>query len=55
MREGQVNQYNFILVVGQAEMDGSSVNVRTRDNEVQGVKSLSELIAHFQSLVDAFQ
>lgn len=47
MREGQLDQYNYILVVGQQEMDGGTVNVRTRDNEVQGTIPLAELFAKF--------
>ena len=54
MREGQVAQYNFILVVGQQEVDGRSVNVRTRENEVKGALSLEELTAMFASLITDF-
>lgn len=54
MREGQVAQYNFILVVGQQEVDGRTVNVRTRENEVTGALSLEGLVAHFASLVTDF-
>lgn len=34
VRDGQLAQYNFILVVGAQEVEERSVNVRTRDNEV---------------------
>ncbi|KAH7928335.1 threonyl-tRNA synthetase [Leucogyrophana mollusca] len=32
IRNGEIAQYNFILVVGQEELDGRSVNVRNRDD-----------------------
>ena len=34
IRNSQLAQYNFILVVGQQEEDNNTVNVRSRDNEV---------------------
>ena len=34
VREAQLAQYNFILVVGEKEMEAHSVNIRTRENEV---------------------
>jgi len=32
IRNGEIAQYNFILVVGQEELDSRSVNVRNRDD-----------------------
>ena len=32
VRNGEIAQYNFILVVGQEELDGKAVNVRNRDD-----------------------
>ena len=32
IRNGEIAQYNFILVVGQEELDGKAVNVRNRDD-----------------------
>jgi len=55
VREAQVAQYNFILVVGQQEMEAKSVNVRTRDNEVQGTISVVELLEKFKGLADSYQ
>jgi threonyl-tRNA synthetase len=51
VREGQLAQYNFILVVGQREVENKVVNVRTRDNTVHGERSLDVLIAEFSQLV----
>lgn len=32
IRNGEISQYNFILVVGQEELEGNAVNVRNRDD-----------------------
>lgn len=42
VRAAQVAQYNYILVAGDAEMEGGSVNVRTRDGKVHGVQLVDE-------------
>uniref|UniRef100_A0AAQ5ZC58 threonine--tRNA ligase n=1 Tax=Amphiprion ocellaris TaxID=80972 RepID=A0AAQ5ZC58_AMPOC len=36
IRNAQLAQYNFILVVGEKEKTSNTVNVRTRDNKVHG-------------------
>jgi threonyl-tRNA synthetase len=36
VREAQLAQYNYILVVGESEKASGTVNVRTRDNHVHG-------------------
>jgi threonyl-tRNA synthetase len=38
IRELQLAQYNYILVVGEKEKEKKTVNVRTRDNIVHGTK-----------------
>ena len=40
VREAQLDQVNYILVVGDREVDAQTVNVRTRDNQVLGEKAL---------------
>ncbi|MEW5303635.1 MAG: hypothetical protein WDW36_006308 [Sanguina aurantia] len=45
VREGQLAQYNYILVVGEAEKAQKLVNVRTRDNIVHGMYQLEELVS----------
>lgn len=42
IRNGEIAQYNFLLVVGQEELDSRSVNVRNRDDV--GTKSKGEMI-----------
>jgi len=45
VRNAQVAQYNFQLVVGQKEVESGAVNIRTRDNEVKGEQKVEEFIA----------
>jgi len=42
IRNGEIAQYNFLLVVGQEELDSRSVNVRNRDDV--GTKSKGEMV-----------
>ena len=35
IRNAQLDQFNFILVVGEKEAENGTVNVRTRDNKVR--------------------
>lgn len=44
IRDAQIAQYNYILVVGRKEVQNGTVNVRTRDNVTHGEKSVDELI-----------
>ena len=52
IRENQLAQYNYILVVGKEEMEKGTVNIRTRDNVVQGSKTIAELLAEFEKMMD---
>jgi threonyl-tRNA synthetase len=54
VRESQLSQYNFILVVGGNEEKDGTVNVRTRDNAVHGVKPVAEVIADFKRMTDEY-
>lgn len=40
VREAQLDQINYILVVGDQEVESQTVNVRTRNNEVLGAKDI---------------
>ena len=51
VRNAQQAQYNFILVVGSSEEKDGSVNVRTRNNEQVGVKSIEDFIADCHKMV----
>uniref|UniRef100_A0A8D0CJ09 threonine--tRNA ligase n=1 Tax=Scleropages formosus TaxID=113540 RepID=A0A8D0CJ09_SCLFO len=50
IRNAQLAQYNFILVVGEKERLTNSVNVRTRDNKVHGEMPVLEVMARLTLL-----
>jgi len=52
VRNAQLEKVNYILVVGDKEVESKTVNIRTRDNEVRGSKSIPDLIAEIQDLVN---
>nr|XP_054756713.1 threonine--tRNA ligase 1, cytoplasmic-like isoform X1 [Lytechinus pictus] len=52
IRNGQLAQFNFILVVGEKEKTNETANVRTRDNQVHGEKSIEDIIKRFSHLKD---
>jgi len=52
IRNAQLAQFNFILVVGDKEKAAGTVNVRTRDNKVLGERSLVQLVTRFKELND---
>jgi len=43
VREAQLSQYNYILVIGEQERVERTVNVRTRDNVVHGMFKLDDV------------
>jgi len=55
VRNAQVDQYNFQLVVGAEELKNGSVNIRTRDNEVKGEILVDEMIAMLKQLCNEFK
>jgi len=55
VRNAQLAQYNFILVVGEEELAANTVNVRTRDNQVHGTKTIDELLSWFKQLVSEYK
>jgi threonyl-tRNA synthetase len=55
VREAQLAQYNFILVVGAEEMESRSVDVRSRDNKRHGKMTISEIIAQLKQLSDSYE
>lgn len=48
VREAQLQQVNYILVVGDKEVEKKSVNVRLRNNEVLGERNVEDLLADLQ-------
>lgn len=51
IRNAQLSQYNFILVVGEKEKATDTVNVRTRDNKVHGEISVTAAIEKLKTLL----
>ncbi|XP_005094376.1 threonine--tRNA ligase 1, cytoplasmic isoform X2 [Aplysia californica] len=49
IRNAQLAQYNFILVVGEKEVANKTANVRTRDNKIHGEHSIDHVIDRFKS------
>jgi len=52
VREAQLSQFNYILVVGGEEEKANTASVRTRDNAQHGSKSIDDLIAEFGQMTD---
>ncbi|XP_045681059.1 threonine--tRNA ligase 2, cytoplasmic isoform X2 [Phyllostomus hastatus] len=50
IRNAQLAQYNFILVVGEKEKANNAVNVRTRDNKIHGEVALTSAIDKLKNL-----
>lgn len=48
VREAQLAQFNYILVVGEEEKAAGTVNIRTRDNHVHGQHTLDSLLRVLQ-------
>ncbi|MBU4351878.1 MAG: threonine--tRNA ligase [Nanoarchaeota archaeon] len=53
VRNAQVQQVNYILVIGDNEIKNKTVNVRTRDNKVHGEKKVDAFIKELLSEVEA--
>ncbi|XP_055711177.1 threonine--tRNA ligase 1, cytoplasmic isoform X2 [Phlebotomus papatasi] len=54
IRNAQLAQFNFILVVGEKEKSSNTVNIRTRDNKVHGEMGVEELIVKLKRIQDEF-
>ncbi|WOL17014.1 threonine--tRNA ligase, mitochondrial 1 [Canna indica] len=54
VREAQLAQYNYILVVGEEEAKTGQVSVRVRDGSDHSVMSLEALLEHFKKEIEAF-
>jgi threonyl-tRNA synthetase len=53
IRAAQLEQINYILVVGDKEVESGGVNVRTRDNQVHGLRTVDDLLADLQEEIRA--
>ncbi|WCJ21684.1 Threonine--tRNA ligase [Euphorbia peplus] len=54
VREAQLSQYNYILVVGEEEAKTGQVSVRVRDKADHSVMSIDGLLKHFKDEVAEF-
>lgn len=54
VREAQLAQYNYILVVGEEEANTGQVSVRIRDKSTHEVRSMDELLKLFREEIEAF-
>jgi len=55
VRAAQVAQFNYILVVGDKEMEQEQVNVRVRDGTHKGLMSVEQVIDHLQYVTSNFE
>eukprot|EP00123_Amoebidium_parasiticum_P016071 comp23274_c0_seq1/m.38097 comp23274_c0_seq1/g.38097 ORF comp23274_c0_seq1/g.38097 comp23274_c0_seq1/m.38097 type:complete len:723 (-) comp23274_c0_seq1:698-2866(-) len=55
IRNGQEQQYNYILVVGEREAAAGQVNVRTRSGEQIGSVNVDEFIQTLRQKVDRYE
>jgi translation elongation factor EF-1beta/glutathione S-transferase len=51
VRNHQLEQWNFILVAGEEEMEQGLVDIRTRENQRLGKMRVDKLHEYFQSLI----
>ncbi|MBU1198534.1 MAG: threonine--tRNA ligase [Nanoarchaeota archaeon] len=52
VRDAQIEKFNYILVVGDQEIESKSVNVRTRNNEILGARKVDEFIKELLVEID---
>jgi threonyl-tRNA synthetase len=55
IRDAQLSQYNYILVVGEQEQQNQQVNVRMRDGTLLGQVSIPDLLRRFKQHVQQYQ
>ncbi|MGM5480145.1 MAG: threonine--tRNA ligase [Nanobdellota archaeon] len=52
VRDAQLQQFNYILVVGDKEIEDDTVTVRTRNNEIRGTEKVDEFINSCKQEID---
>jgi threonyl-tRNA synthetase len=55
VREAQLEQVNYILVVGDKELENDTVNVRTREEKVLGEKKTEDFIKQLKEEVSKYK
>jgi threonyl-tRNA synthetase len=48
IRNAELDKINYIIVVGGKEKENNSINVRTRENKVEGEKKIDEFLARMK-------
>jgi threonyl-tRNA synthetase len=51
IRTHQLEQWNFILVAGEEEMEQGTIDIRTRENQRLGKMRVDKLHEYLQSLL----
>ena len=55
VRNAQLAQYNFQLVVGETEMTNGSVNIRNRENQVEGEMTVDDFLEKVRKMRDTYE
>jgi threonyl-tRNA synthetase len=55
VRNAQISQYNFQLVVGETEQTNGSVNIRNRENQVEGEMKVDEFLKKLETMRDEYK
>lgn len=55
IRQAQVENYNYTLVIGQKEIDTNMINVRYRDTNIKKICSLDDLLIELQESTIQFK
>ena len=52
VRDAEVQHFNYILVVGDREMQNKTINVRTRDNQILGEVKIDEFLKNINKEIE---
>ena len=55
VRNAQIAQYNYQLIVGETEANNGSVNVRTRENKQEGEVKVEDFLDKLKTLRDEYK
>jgi threonyl-tRNA synthetase len=55
VRNAQIAQYNFQLVVGETEVNNGSVNIRNRENKVEGEMKFEDFLIKLQTMTKEYK
>jgi threonyl-tRNA synthetase len=54
IRDAQLQQFNFMFIVGDEELSTDSVNIRSRSGNLLGSKSIEDAVVHLNQLISTF-